>query len=220
MSAFGFGEVDLWLTGKILSVLCFAYGLGCFTTGYYLVRRRAGLDIRLCASGNVGAKNVGRVLGAGGFVLTFLSDFTKGTVAVWMAAMAGLNAWGQMLALLAAVAGHIWPVQLRFQGGKGVSTSLGGLLAFDLFNDHSLLLAVVCVFSGLVILLRSFTLSGIIAFLVAPFVCFALKFPPASVTGLWALSVLVLFAHRRNIREEMGPILWSNESKQDHLPRP
>jgi glycerol-3-phosphate acyltransferase PlsY len=220
MSPFALSEVDVRLIGKALSVVLFSYGLGCFTAGYYLVRLRTGLDVRECASGNVGAKNVGRVLGVPGFVLTFLSDFAKGALAVWMAAFVGLEAWGQMMASLAVVLGHIWPAQLRFHGGKGISTSLGALLVFDVFNDHSLLLAVVCVFGGMVILLRNFTLSGLLAFAVAPFVCFALKFPPASVTGLATLSVLVLIAHRRNIRDEMAHLLWQNESKEEHSPQP
>jgi len=220
MSPFALSELEVRLIGKALSVVLFAYGLGCFTAGYYLVRLRTGLDVRDCASGNAGAKNVGRMLGVPGFVLTFLSDFVKGALAVWMAAFVGLEAWGQMMASVAVVAGHIWPAQLRFRGGKGISASLGALLAFDVFNDHSLLLAVICVFGGIVILLRSFTLSGILAFAVAPFVCFALKFPPASVTGLGVLSVLVLIAHRRNIREELADLLWHNESNEEHSPQP
>ena len=219
MLPFAPSEMDLRLTGKALSVVVFAYALGCFTAGYYLVRLRTGLDIRQCASGNAGAKNVGRLLGMPGFLVTFLADFTKGALAVGMAALAGLEAWGQMLALLAVVTGHIWPAQLGFQGGKGVSTSLGALMVFDAFHDHSLLLAVICLFGGLVILLRSFTLSGILAFAVAPFVCFALRFPSASVTGLGVLSVLILVAHRRNIREEMGRLLWPNESREKHSPQ-
>jgi glycerol-3-phosphate acyltransferase PlsY len=220
MSPFALSELDVRQMGKALSVALFAYGLGCFTAGYYLVRLRTGLDVRNCVSGSVGAKNVGRVLGVPGFALTFMSDFGKGALAVWLAVFVGLAAWGQMLALLAVVVGHIWPAQLRFHGGKGIATSLGALLVFDVFNDHSLLLAVICLFGGMVILLRSYTLSGILAFAIAPFVCFALKFPPASVTGLWVLSVLVLIAHRRNIRDELARLLWQNESEEEHSSPP
>src|SRR2546428_443464 len=62
-----------------------AYVLGCFTTGYYLVRLRTGQDIREQGSGSVGAKNVGRLLGWTGFALTLLGDFGKGAFAVWAA---------------------------------------------------------------------------------------------------------------------------------------
>ena len=100
-----------------------AYLLGCLATGYYLVRARTGRDIREIDSGSTGARNVGRVLGKTGFGLTVLGDFGKGALAVW-----GARHWTHdhqlaALAMLAVVAGHIWPAQLRFRGGKGVATS-------------------------------------------------------------------------------------------------
>src|ERR1035441_2499722 len=60
-----------------------AYALGCFTTGYYLVRWRTGQDVREVGSGSVGARNVGRLLGRQGFLATMLCDFGKGMLAVW-----------------------------------------------------------------------------------------------------------------------------------------
>src|SRR5262249_22050721 len=105
-----------------------AYALGCFTTGYYLVKLRTGQDVRELGSGTVGAKNVGRVLGWPGFVLTVLGDFAKGAFAVWAVKYFTTDDHMLMLAILAVVAGHVWPVQLLFRGGKGVATSLGGLL--------------------------------------------------------------------------------------------
>src|SRR5882724_13556311 len=62
-----------------------AYILGCFTTGYYLVRMRTGQDIRELGSGSIGAKNVGRVLGWRGFLTVVLGDVCKGMFAVWVA---------------------------------------------------------------------------------------------------------------------------------------
>ena len=62
-----------------------AYLLGCFATGYYLVRARTGHDLRKSESGSVGARNAGRVLGKTGFVVTLLGDFGKGALAVWIA---------------------------------------------------------------------------------------------------------------------------------------
>src|SRR5215472_4005302 len=92
----------------------FAYLLGCFTTGYYLVRARAGQDIRELGSGSVGARNVGRVLGWPGFVLTLLGDFVKGALAVWGVRFLTNDPRLVEIALLAVVMGHIWPAQLRF----------------------------------------------------------------------------------------------------------
>ena len=101
-----------------------AYALGCFTTGYYLVRMWTGQDLRELGSGNVGAKNVGRVLGKTGFFLTLLADFGKGAFTIWAARHFTTDPRAVAVAALAVVAGHIWPVQLLFRGGKGMATSL------------------------------------------------------------------------------------------------
>ena len=114
-------------TGSVLG----AYLLGCFAIGYYLVRARTGKDIREIESGSTGARNVGRVLGKPGFVLTAFGDFGKGVLAVWSAREWTNNNHLAALAMLAVVAGHLWPAQLRFRGGKGVATSFGALLVFD-----------------------------------------------------------------------------------------
>ena len=98
-----------------------AYALGCFTTGYYLVRLRLGQDIHDSGSGSVGARNVGRLLGWRGFLLTVLGDFGKGALAVWAARHFTMDDRLVLLAMLAVVAGHVWPMQLRFRGGKGMA---------------------------------------------------------------------------------------------------
>src|SRR2546422_10075017 len=112
-------------------VMLLGYALGCFTSGYYLVRWRTGDDIRWLGSGSVGATNVGRVLGRPGFFLTVLCDFFKGLFAVWLARYFQLNPTSTVLTMVAVAIGHIWPAQLWFHGGKGVATSLGALLMFD-----------------------------------------------------------------------------------------
>src|ERR1017187_8659729 len=114
-------------TGSVLG----AYLLGCFATGYYLVRARTGKDIREIESGSTGARNVGRVLGKPGFVLTVFGDFGKGALAVWGAWEWTNNHHLAAVAMLAVIAGQIWPAQLRFRGGQGVAASLGALLVFD-----------------------------------------------------------------------------------------
>jgi acyl phosphate:glycerol-3-phosphate acyltransferase len=105
-----------------------AYALGCFTTGYYLVRWRTGRDIREVGSGSVGARNVGRLLGWRGFLATVLGDFGKGALAVWAARQFTTDDRLVALAMPAVVAGHLWPAQLRFRGGKGMAAALGALL--------------------------------------------------------------------------------------------
>jgi acyl-phosphate glycerol 3-phosphate acyltransferase len=110
-----------------LSLLLFAYGLGCLNAGYYLLRWRDGRDIRQLGSGNAGARNVGRVLGRKGFVLVFALDAAKGVVAVTAA-----HQWAPEVAALSAVVvtlGHVYPAQLSLRGGKGVATAIGALAA-------------------------------------------------------------------------------------------
>ncbi len=68
-----------------LLIVLGSYLLGCFTTGYYLVRLLSGQDIRAVSSGNVGSRNVGRLLGPKGFILTFIGDAGKVMLAVWLA---------------------------------------------------------------------------------------------------------------------------------------
>jgi len=177
-----------------------AYALGCINTGYYLVRWKTGRDVRQSGSGNAGAKNVGRMLGSWGFAASFLGDIVKGALAVWGAQQAGFMAPAQSLVMLAVIAGHIWPVQLGFRGGKGLSTSFGALLFFDpliagvLFVLCALLLAVT----------RRFTLSALGAYALGPLVAAFRGGGLVAITTLLAFTGLVLFAHRDNLRMELG----------------
>jgi glycerol-3-phosphate acyltransferase PlsY len=117
-----------WL---LLALLTGSYALGCFVAAYYVTRWRRGVDIRASGSGNAGARNMARVYGYSDAALTLLIDAAKGAVAVIAgAALLGTD-WAAVLALLAAIVGHIWPIQLGFHGGKGAATGLGGMLALD-----------------------------------------------------------------------------------------
>src|SRR6266853_1388159 len=126
-----------------------AYILGCFTTGYYLVRMLHREDIRALGSGNLGAKNVGRILGWKGFAITLLGDCGKGALAVWAAQHFSRDAGPVAVTLLAVVAGHVWPMQLRFHGGKGIATSLGGLLVYDYHLALAFIILFVCAYAVL-----------------------------------------------------------------------
>jgi acyl-phosphate glycerol 3-phosphate acyltransferase len=161
--------------GQASCVALAAYLLGCFTTGYYLIRLRLGQDIRDLGSGNVGARNVGRLLGWPGFLVTVLGDFGKGALAVWAARHFTTDDWGVLVAMLAVVAGHIWPVQLLFRGGKGMATSLGALLTYD----WQLALVFVLLFAAAFAALRKTVLPGLFA------VCPGLPAVPELVSGAW-----------------------------------
>jgi len=192
-------------------LIMMGYALGCFASGYYLVRWWTGDDIRLIGSGNVGATNVGRVLGWPGFLLTVLCDFSKGLLAVWLAEYFRVNPTGVVLTMLAVAIGHVWPAQLWFHGGKGVATSLGAVLMFDYL--------IAGVFSGLFLLLwvtlRNFVLAGLLAFAITPLALFLLDFPLNSVFGLSALALLILVAHRKNIPDEIDKLVTGRKLKAD-----
>ena len=105
-----------------------AYLLGGISPGYWLVRRRTGADVRAQGSGATGATNAARILGRRGFILVLLLDAIKGAVAAGGAMLAGLDPGGQFAAATAVVAGHVWPVQLGFRGGRGLGPLLGAWL--------------------------------------------------------------------------------------------
>lgn len=206
------GSVSASLSIDLLLVaLC--YALGCFTAGYYWVRWRTGQDIRLLGSGSAGARNAGRVLGRSGFFAVLLMDFTKGALAVWLAAKLDVSAEVTVMAMAAVVVGHTWPVQLRFQGGKGVATSLGAILAFDPLG--ALLLAIVFL-AGLA-MLRNFTRAGLLAFALCPFAGFLNAFGVIEVAALSSLAAIVLLAHQKNIRHEFAGIIAARALKQNSM---
>ena len=189
------------------------YGIGCFTAGYYWVRWRTGQDIRRLGSGNAGARNVGRVLGPSAFFVTLLLDFTKGALAVWLAFKLNVSPEVAVTAMVAVVVGHTWPAQLRFHGGKGVAASLGAILAFD----PLLALLLVGVFLVCFVLLRNFTVAGLLAFALSPLAGFFSAFGVIEVAALSSLAVIVLLAHHRNIRQEFAGIFTARGLKEDSM---
>jgi acyl phosphate:glycerol-3-phosphate acyltransferase len=184
------------VTGCVLE----AYLLGSFATGYYLVRARTGKDLRKMESGSIGARNAGRVLGKTGFMITVVVDFVKGALAVWIAEKWTGDSHLALLALLAVVVGHLWPFQLRFQGGKGVTTSFGALLIFD----YRLALMFPVLFLLGFVLMRKTLLPGMFAFACLPMAAWMFNCDNFTVASLTILVALILFAHRRNLAEEFA----------------
>jgi glycerol-3-phosphate acyltransferase PlsY len=112
--------------------------------------------------------------------------------------------------MLAVVAGHIWPIQLRFHGGKGVATGLGALLVLQ----PALSFGVVVLFLPFYGLLRNFVLAGMAAFTVLPLAAFLLGEPLTLVFGVSALAVVILIAHRRNIPDEIAKLSAARRPKE------
>lgn len=188
--------------GIELAVVAASYLLGCVTAGYYLVRLLAKKDIHEMGSGNVGARNVGRILGPAGFVTTLAFDLAKGAFVVWAARQLGVGPYWLIAAYIAVIAGHVWPIQFRFRGGKGIATAIGVMLMLD----PLILLFVIIPFLCIYVVFRSFTISGLAAIASAPFTLFFFGQPAAYAVGIAALAVLVLFSHRENITERLKSI--------------
>jgi glycerol-3-phosphate acyltransferase PlsY len=106
-----------------------AYLVGSIPAAYIAARLSKGIDIRKYGSGNVGASNVAKTTSKKLAVLVFIFDVAKGYVFVWLASLAGLNLFLQIIIGLMAVAGHNWPLFLGFKGGRGIATALGVVLA-------------------------------------------------------------------------------------------
>ncbi len=183
------------LSVRELIVIIAGYLLGCFSTGYYLVRLRTGQDIRQIGSGSAGGTNVGRLLGTTGFALTMLGDLLKGTAAIGIAFYFGLRPRAIPLVVLAVVAGHILPIQLGFRGGKGLATALGAMLVFD-YRLATVLVAL----TGLVgVLSRQFTISLMVVIAAAPVFAANMGHTPTEALGLAMVALLIVIAHRTNI---------------------
>ncbi|MGE4613009.1 MAG: glycerol-3-phosphate acyltransferase, partial [Planctomycetota bacterium] len=163
-----------------------AYLFGGFCTGYFLVRFKAKLDIRDHGSHGVGARNVGRVLGRGGFIVTLFGDALKGALAIIIARHFEFSEIAVSLVLVAVVVGHIWPFLLNFRGGRGIATAFGGYLALDVQLALWVLVSTIV----LLALGRGVILSGLAAFALLPLIAFVLDLSGHIVAALAGCSVV------------------------------
>ena len=115
---------------NIAAAIVIGYLLGSIPFAYIITRLKKGIDIRQKGSGNVGALAAWREVGPGFGIIALASDVGKGVLAVYVARWLGLDLLWICVAGFAAVAGHNWPVFLKFRGGKGAATIMGVLLAF------------------------------------------------------------------------------------------
>jgi glycerol-3-phosphate acyltransferase PlsY len=172
-----------------------SYVIGCFCTGYYFIRFKTGKDMRELGSGTVGARNAGRELGKTGFIVTFAGDLLKGSIAVSAARFVTGSEWLTALSLVAVILGHLFPIQLGFKGGKGLSTLTGGVLVLN--AALVIILALCLVLAGLATKMQK--LCGVIVIAVLPFAAIYAIRDPVLVTGVAVASAVVLLAHRKDI---------------------
>ena len=181
------------MIGLYLGVAAFGYLMGSVPYGL-LLTRLAGLgDIRAVGSGNIGATNVLRTGNKKLAAATLLLDGLKGFFAVLLVKL--FLHHGILVAGLAAVLGHLFPVWLGFKGGKGVATGLG------VFYGFAWPLGLLCCVIWLLVAftLRYSSLSALMAFAVAPVAALFLKGPLAA-EAVIIISTLVYWKHKSNIQ--------------------
>ena len=181
-----------------LVALVVAYLIGGIPFGYLLVRLTTGEDVRSMGSGNIGATNVLRTSGRAVAVATLLLDIAKGFVAVWLAARLTDDsiAWTS-LAALAVMAGHAFPVFLKFRGGKAMASFIGAFL----YLTPIPLLATLVVFVIVVAATGHISMGSIIASASLPLATWLIMHPPAPVVLVSLIAgAFVVVRHRENIQ--------------------
>lgn len=179
-----------------LLALVFGYALGSIPFWLILTRLAGTEDLRSIGSGNIGATNVLRTGRKGLAAATLIGDALKGTIAVLIASK--YSAYAGIIAGLGAFLGHLYPVWLRFKGGKGVATYIGLLLG--LAWPGALVFAVVWL--GVAAITRYSSAAALVASLATPVALWAMgRTQPAEL--FIALTVLLWFKHWPNIQRLM-----------------
>jgi glycerol-3-phosphate acyltransferase PlsY len=180
-----------------IAALAAAYLLGAIPFGYLLVKWKTGGDVRAAGSGNIGATNVLRTTGRIAGVATLLLDIGKGYLAVWIAGrLTENNVWWTSLAALAVMAGHAFPVFLRFKGGKAVASFVGAFLRLTPIP----LAAVLVVFLITVAVTRHISAGSIVGAATFPFAVWLILHPQWPLVGAGLIAgVFVVYRHQENI---------------------
>jgi glycerol-3-phosphate acyltransferase PlsY len=175
-------------------ILC-GYALGSVPFAFILARR-AGIDVRVAGSGNVGAANVLRTTGKQLGVIVMALDILKGALTVLLAAAVQGTPSAMAAAGTAAVVGHIYPVWLRFHGGKGVAVAAG---VFGVLAPVATVVAA-SVFLIVVWLSRVISLGSVAATVTLPSAALLSGAPASVVAAAVGTGSLILFRHRANLR--------------------
>ncbi len=166
----------------------------------WLVARTRGIDLRKVGSGNTGASNVWRALGFRYFIVALVLDIFKGWLPVFVALnIVHLPAFGTVLVGLAAVLGHIFPIFMRFRGGKAVATTGGVILGFApvLTLAAAIIWTIVYKISGYPSVAS--LLDGLLIALAGTALAFAGRLDPLFAAFIWLAVAAIIYLHRANI---------------------
>ncbi len=216
------------LIAKFVLVALVGYILGSIPFGLIISRRKANIDIRQYGSGKTGGTNVLRTLGKKAFLAVAILDIVKGALAVVFAGViighqymivgsSGLGLiFAQVIAALAAMAGHIWPVFVKFKGGRGVATFFGGLIALcpvaGLFGGEALIIS--AGLSGFASLGSIIGVVGAYAVLVPLTIVYG--FPVEYLGYVLIGTLLITFVHRDNVKRLLSGKERKLDQKAEH----
>lgn len=189
---------------KIVVVAILSYLIGSFNSAYIFTNYIKKTDIRKYGSGNAGATNVMRVLGFKVALFVFLSDVLKGVLAVLLGRLIAGDLGG-LVAGIAVVCGHNWPIFLGFKGGKGIATSFGAMVSISpVIAISSLIVGIAIISISKYVSLGS--ILGAISFLLLNIIYY--KSPDMLIFAI-IITSLAVFQHRANIKR----LLAGTESK-------
>lgn len=183
------------ILGSMFLAIVAAYLLGSIPFALFAARRWSGADLRRTGSGNLGATNVMRVSGVGAGVLVAALDMAKGVASVLMAQRLTANEAAPAVAAIAAIVGHVYPVWLRFRGGKGVATAFGAFATLTPIAAIPALAVFVIAASAT----KYMSLGSVFASLVLPPLAYLSGSAPSVVIAATAACALIVFRHRTNL---------------------
>jgi len=189
--------VNLWrdVQNAMAIAIVAAYLIGSIPFALICARRWGGADLRRVGSGNLGATNVMRASGVTVGVVVAALDMAKGAASVWLAERLGSGPVLPAAAGLAAIVGHIYPVWLRFRGGKGVATACG---VFSVLTPLALPPAL-AIFAIAVWLTKYISLGSLLASVALPPLVYALGSSAPAVVAACAAASIIVFRHRSNV---------------------
>jgi acyl phosphate:glycerol-3-phosphate acyltransferase len=177
------------------AAVLFANLLGSVPFALLLARHWGAYDLRQVGSGNLGATNVMRASGVTAGLIVAVLDILKGGVSVMLATRFSDHAAAPAAAGVAAIVGHVYPVWVRFRGGKGVATACG---VFSILTPAALPPALL-LFLLTVSMTKYVSLGSVVASIALPPLAWALGSPVPAVIGAGAAAALIVFRHRTNL---------------------
>lgn len=187
------------MTIQQIWILLLGYAVGSIPVGV-LVAKRYGVDLMKVGSGNVGATNVGRVIGKGPGLFVFLMDVAKGWIPGFTATMLGEPKDFALLAGISAIIGHSFSPFLKFKGGKGIATGLGAFLG----STPIVALSAFSVFLVLFGTIRWVSVGSLAAAVSLPIFGFLFKDPTSVIVGEGLITIFIWIRHIPNIKRLMA----------------